>query len=122
MNLLKDLSEDELKNKIEELNDPFFSYAYVKELEQRQKPRPPLKRIVKWLTLDSMDGERSIKQHAFIAKIKTAPYSCDYSGNISLCGKIVATREGPEELAIEEIDSEPLDESNVCKTCLQKAT
>lgn len=37
MNLLKNLSEDELRAKIKELNDPFLSYAYVKELEERQK-------------------------------------------------------------------------------------
>lgn len=82
-----------------------------------------LKRIVKWLTLDSMDGERSIKQHAFVHRTKTEFYTgIDYSGNTSLCGKIVATKEGPEELTIEEIESEPLDENNVCKICLKKAT
>ena len=81
-----------------------------------------LEGIVKWLTLDSMDGDRSIKQHAFTGKTKTDFYTGKYEGNISLCGKIVATKEGPEELTIGEIESEPLNENNVCKICLKKAT
>lgn len=78
MNLLKDLSEDELKNKIEELNDPFLSYAYVKELEQRQEP-VSLKRIV---TLLHDEAEKLEKQgltqgkigntHAMHGKMDTA--------------------------------------------------
>jgi hypothetical protein len=73
---------------------------------------------MKWLTLKSINGEKSIKQHAFIAKTKNNYYTGEYSGNISLCGKVVASEDG-EEISYNKIVSETINKNNACKRCLK---
>lgn len=75
-----------------------------------------------FLTLDSFDGDRSIKQHAFKSKIyKTKWFEEEYEGNISLCGKIKAAMDEDKYSSIEELkdEQEELNENRCCKKCLE---
>ena len=69
-----------------------------------------------WITLDSFDGERSLKQHCFIPKISRGG---NYR-NKSLCGNVIAGNdEGKAALFHTLIKrDEPIDD-NVCKSCLR---
>lgn len=75
--------------------------------------------MIKWKTLSSKDGHRSIKQHAFTGVMREDKIGRIYAGNESLCGQITATREGPKELRIDQIKEEELDEGNFCRKCLK---
>lgn len=90
--------------------------------ETKDAPASELKRIVRWRTLATTDGERETKQHAFIAKTKKDKIGREYEGNISLCGQFVATKAGPKELQVTEIYGEPVDKNKACKNCLKCAT
>lgn len=75
---------------------------------------------VKWNTPDSIDGERSIKQHAFIsAQRKSAFWEEPHKGNKSLCSNMGISDDGHRYIPLERIESEPLDESKACKKCLR---
>lgn len=77
---------------------------------------------VKWATLDTSDGSRSIKQHAFVAKKRRLAITLEeFVGNKSLCGKITVSNEdeNPEEFS--KIIGEPMKEDccQICKGVLE---
>lgn len=77
---------------------------------------------IKWVTLDNANGEKSLKQHAFIAKVKKDKWTReDYLGNISLCKRVYASGWRDEERAqdFNELDNEPVS-NNACKICLNR--
>jgi len=77
-----------------------------------------LQTVPLWKTLESGDGERTLKQHAFIPKYN-GRYN-DYR-NISLCGKIREGNDwGMSRLISEMWDegSEIVNEEKACKRCL----
>jgi len=65
-----------------------------------------MNREIKWVTLDSYDGTRTLKQHAFASK------------GFSLCGKIRAIDQDEDTIALEELISEEKNE-NACKMCVK---
>lgn len=75
---------------------------------------------IKWFAPDSEDGERSLRQHAFVHKVcKTAWIREEYNGNISLC-KGGSLNDGEEKnTAFVDIEGEQFDESKACKKCLK---
>lgn len=77
---------------------------------------------IKWVTLDTMDGERSLKQHAFKHRDAKVPWTAEpYEGNVSLCGNVHASSPYNEELqeAFSKLNGESVDTSNICKSCLR---
>ncbi len=76
---------------------------------------------VKWVTLDSADGEHSIKQHAFVSKERKYPYTLEpYPGNTSLCNQIRASdpNTGDTDSSWKDLENEFIKES-CCKNCLK---
>ncbi len=73
---------------------------------------------VVWKTLDSMDGERTLKQHAFIPDKRGAFYEDKYDGNKALCSKS-GIHDGDKFVNIENELSEDIDEVSYCKKCLK---
>jgi hypothetical protein len=71
---------------------------------------------VKWLILDSADGERTLKQHAFIPKGINL-HGDVYIANISACGKIVAYDQDEKPEKFIHLDAEPLYKDKACGTC-----
>jgi len=73
-----------------------------------------------WKTLDSWDGERNGKQHAYIGKISRG----GNNRNISLCGKYTQIGEdGKSEMFNKVIEDggEILNKEKACKLCLRVA-
>lgn len=73
---------------------------------------------VVWSTLDNFNGEYTLSQHAFISAKRGNWYEDKYDGNKSLCGKIGA-HDGDKYIALEDFDTEELNEEKACKTCLK---
>lgn len=77
-------------------------------------------RELKWLQLDNAFDTATLKQHAFIPKIRKRRFTHEeYIGNISLCGRIVCGNEDEEIERFDLIESEPLNTVKACKTCLK---
>lgn len=77
---------------------------------------------VKWVTLDSGDGERTLKQHGFIPKSVLRRRTHErYHGNISLCGKIYAGNQNEESEDHADLVGEVLSKDKACKKCLKVA-
>jgi hypothetical protein len=77
---------------------------------------------IKWMALDSADGQRSLRTHGFIPKVRKRKYTGEeYIGNISLCGKVVVGNEDEQIEVFENIDNEGYLNKNVCHTCLSKS-
>ncbi|WP_185246655.1 hypothetical protein [Chryseobacterium bernardetii] len=74
------------------------------------------KKIV-FATVDSMDGERTLKQHGYIEYERGAWYEKKYSGNKSLCGK-GGVSDGDRFFNINDIHEEEI-KDNCCKKCLK---
>jgi hypothetical protein len=73
-----------------------------------------------WNQLDSMDGERTLSQHAF----KNKEFNKKWLGETfiaaeSLCGKFSVSDNGENMLSTEELHPEELREHDACKTCLR---
>lgn len=78
---------------------------------------------VKWMALDSVDGERSLRTHGFIPKVRKRKYTDEeYVGNVSLCGRVVCGNENEEIEAFENIVNEGYLLKTVCKKCLSLST
>ncbi len=73
---------------------------------------------VVWQTLDGMDGERTLKQHAFIPAQRGAFYEDKYNGNKALCSKS-GIHDGDKFVNIENEYSEEINEGSCCKKCLK---
>ncbi len=75
------------------------------------------KHTVIWITLDSFNGERTLKQHALV------PYHRKDGTvrNISLCGKIIAGNEDGKSAEFDTIieRDESLNKEKACKQCLK---
>jgi len=85
-------------------------------MSTEQTPNPP---AGKWSTVDSFDGERTLKQHFYIPAMRGKPWETSYEGNRTLCklrGGIVDENE--KFVSIEDIDSEMISK-NACKRCLK---
>ena len=78
-------------------------------------------RKIVWSTLDSADGERTLKQHAYIEAERNPSWNHakKYMGNIQLCNHKGGAHDGDKFLSLEEIDSEIIDINNCCKKCLK---
>lgn len=80
-----------------------------------------MERILKWLQVSNADDTATLKQHAYVHKVCKVQYTGEkYNGNISLCGRSSVINEDELRISIEELDSEPLNESGACKLCLKK--
>ena len=76
------------------------------------------KKILILRTLESREGERKLKQHAFVPKYDS---NLRCVRNISLCGMIFAVDEWNKAKFFTEMlreGSEKLDKENICKRCL----
>ena len=75
---------------------------------------------IKWLTLDSGDGERTLKQHGFILFPHIPRFSGEmFNGNRSLCGRIKVMDENEDFVEFSLLEEEPLNREKVCKKCLK---
>ncbi|MGE8528493.1 hypothetical protein [Chryseobacterium rhizosphaerae] len=74
-------------------------------------------RKIVWSTVESMDGERTLKQHAYIETNRGAFYEQKYSGNKALCNK-GGVSDGDKFVHINDIDTEEI-KDNCCKKCLK---
>lgn len=78
---------------------------------------------IKWVSLDTIDGEGSLKQHCFKSRIAKEKWTGEpYEGNVSLCGNVtVASFEREEEQeAFSKLEAE-LHHSDSCKSCSRAA-
>ena len=73
---------------------------------------------VVWQTLDNMNGEKTLKQHAFTHAKRGAFYEDKYDGNKALCSKS-GIHDGDRFVNIENEPSEEIDEGSCCQTCLK---
>lgn len=81
-----------------------------------------MKAEIKPVTLDSEDGERTLKQHIFKANPMKRPYTREpYIGNISLCGKAYHGDESTGDCKEFELitDVEAIN-PDCCKLCLRE--
>lgn len=75
---------------------------------------------MKWLEADNDSGTKT-KQHAYIHHVCMAPYTREkYDGNISLCRRSSVINEDELRTSYNDLEFEPLNESNACKICLKK--
>lgn len=73
--------------------------------------------MIKWVTPESADGERTLKQHAFVHHVRSSPYIGEpYNGNRALCNKGGIMNEREEYEPIDKITSEDQVE-DCCKIC-----
>lgn len=70
-----------------------------------------------WATMDSSDGERTLKQHAFKEYQRGKWYEAQYPGNKTLCGN-GGVHDGDKFVNIDEIESEEM-RSDCCQNCLK---
>jgi hypothetical protein len=78
---------------------------------------PGGKTPVKWITADSYDGERTLKQHAVKPYTRKRAYTLEeYPGNKALCSKHGVMNESEEFISFDEVEGEPKSE-NCCKSC-----
>lgn len=77
---------------------------------------------VKWVTADSADGERTLKQHAVFAAIRDREWTREeYPGNRALCNHSAGiTNENEEFEDFDKIDGEPQKEK-CCAVCARIA-
>lgn len=76
---------------------------------------------VRWFTPESADGERTLKQHAFVHHVRRTPYINEpYNGNKALCSNGGIMNESEEYDTIEKIESEPQSD-DCCKICRRLA-
>lgn len=75
--------------------------------------------VVKWMTLDNADATRTLKQHAFVAKIRVRKYTLEkYDGNSALCRNRFVSEDGETAQNFNELQGEPLRITECCKRCL----
>ena len=72
-----------------------------------------------WSTLDSADGERTLKQHAYIEAERNPSWNHakKYIGNKQLCNSKGGVHDGDKFVSINDIDYEEI-KDNCCKKCL----
>lgn len=73
---------------------------------------------IKWHTPDSADGERTLKQHAFISAKRGHWYSEKYDGNKSLCSKS-GVHDGDVYVSIDKVEEEPFNPKTACSRCFK---
>jgi hypothetical protein len=73
---------------------------------------------LKWVTPESSDGERTLKQHAFISAIRKRKYTLEeYPGNRALCSHRAGMMNENEEFEpFDKIEGEDQKE-NCCSLC-----
>jgi hypothetical protein len=75
---------------------------------------------IKWFTPESEDGERTLKQHAYISHIKKVKYTDEkYEGNKAICNRSFISDDGEKAIAFNNIETENFNPSKACKRCLQ---
>jgi hypothetical protein len=72
-----------------------------------------------WNAPCSLDGERTMKQHAFKDR-EFMSFHGEYFGAQSLCEKITITEDEEIWLSVDKISPQILNESRACKICLSK--
>lgn len=73
---------------------------------------------IKWVTLDNMTGESTLRQHAFKDKKRKKPYTLEeYTGNVSLCGRVVVGSEEDESIEEWSKITTELISVDCCKSC-----
>jgi len=87
--------------------------------ENGNKSKPLLSSRVLFATLESVDGERTLKQHGYTEAMRGAWYSEKYKGNKQLCNKNGGVHDGDKFVSMDEINSEEIDRNNCCKKCLR---
>ena len=70
-----------------------------------------------WNTPLSQDGERKLRQHAFIQKQRGKWYQEKYEGNVSLCRNVSIVDESERFIKVSEIELEPFNIEICCKKC-----
>jgi hypothetical protein len=91
----------------------------LNEAENGNKSKPLLSSRVFFTTLESEDGERTLKQHGYTEAMRGAWYADKYIGNKQLCNKKGGVHDGDKFVPMDEINSEELDRNNCCKKCLR---
>lgn len=81
--------------------------------------KPMLSSRVLFATLESSDGERTLKQHGYTEAMRGAWYSEKYKDNKQLCNKNAGVHDGDKFVSMDEINSEEIDRNNCCKKCLK---
>jgi hypothetical protein len=70
-------------------------------------------------TLESFDGERTLKQHGYTEAMRGAWYADKYKGNKQLCNKKGGVHDGYKFVSMDEINPENIDRNKSCKKCLR---
>lgn len=72
-----------------------------------------------WFTPDSADGQRTLKQHAYYDIVRIRPITGEaYQSNRAACSaRHSLSKEGPEDVQIEEMNGEIHQPDNMCKIC-----
>jgi hypothetical protein len=70
-------------------------------------------------TLESSDGERTLKQHGYTEAMRGPSYSDKYEGNKQLCNKKGGVHDGDKFVSMNEINPEKIDRDRCCKKCLR---
>ena len=89
------------------------------EAENGNKSKPLLSSRVLFATLESVDGERTLKQHGYTEAMRGDWYSEKYQGNKQLCNKKRGVHDGDKFVSMDDINSEEIDRNNCCKKCLK---
>lgn len=86
---------------------------------------------IKWASVDSYDGTRTSKLHAFKAKLVRdyirviglgkIPDGDSYEGTISLCGLIRPIDENEKRMSLDAMHEEPFIQDQACKICVKLA-
>jgi hypothetical protein len=83
------------------------------------KTKPLLSSRIFFATLESEDGERTLKQHGYTEAMRGAWYADKYEGNKQLCNKKGGIHDGDKFVSMDEINSEGIDRDKCCKKCLK---
>jgi hypothetical protein len=87
--------------------------------ESSNSTKSVLSSRILFATLESSDGERTLKQHGYTEAMRGAWYSEKYKGNKQLCNKKGGVHDGDKFVSMDEINSEEIDRKNCCKKCLK---
>ena len=83
------------------------------------KSKPLLSSRIFFATLESFDGERTLKQHGYTEAMRGAWYADKYKGNKQLCNKKGGVHDGDKFVSMDEINAEKIDRDKCCKKCLR---
>lgn len=75
---------------------------------------------IKWLTLANAEDTATLKQHAFIEKVRLTPIIREeYSGNKMLCSRGGCSSDGDSYDHFDLLEDEGFNEAKACKTCIK---